>query len=238
MKHRLFLVAVIILLGSIAPIRQAKAASCVILNGQTNATGGFKTVGFYDIIDGHVYQYDFDVLPETDEYASNVPDGSDTGVTGPHTGTESYKGSYPDTPLAISAPSGDTILFTVTDLSCAAPSSQGAVTFFDPGDGRVDGKPGDRLAVWCNTDEDPQNIVVYGIGDQSNGSHGFFLIKVTPEKVEANSESIRTFDAGTGNGTVSIEGDGKGDFYIAWNGGIFHATGQGPFAKTVYCDFD
>jgi hypothetical protein len=46
---------------------------------------------------------------------------------------------------------------------------QSAVTWFDPGDDRVDPRPGDRLAAYCNTTANPLSINVYGVEDDGKG---------------------------------------------------------------------
>src|SRR5205823_1324803 len=111
------------------------------------------------------------------------------------------------------------------------------VTFFNPGDGRVDPRPGDRIAVWCNTRETPPNIVIYGVGDSTNGSHGFFLGRFTFVELLAAGKKGITRSAGRGNGLISAVADAQGNFYVAWNGGLFKATGVGDFAKTFSCNF-
>jgi hypothetical protein len=44
------------------------------------------------------------------------------------------------------------------------------VTFFAPGDGRVDPQPGDRLAIWCNTTANPPALDIWSVGNDSRGS--------------------------------------------------------------------
>jgi hypothetical protein len=87
-------------------------------------------------------------------------------------------------------PAGTVLRINVTDStgfyqlfpSCtpgaAAPAaavSQGAVLSFDPGDGRIDPRPGDRLAIWCNLGGDTPNLLVYGVAPDSKG---FFLTRI------------------------------------------------------------
>lgn len=123
---------------------------------------------------------------------------------------------------------------TVTITGCVGVG----ITSFNPADGRVDPRPGDRVAVWCNTSATPPNVVVYGVGDSAtNGSHGFLLGQFSEsDLLKADSTGI-TLNAGAGNGTISVQTDGQGHFYVAWNGGKFHATGQGDFAKSFSCAF-
>lgn len=113
----------------------------------------------------------------------------------------------------------------------------GAVTWFAPGDGRIDPRPGDRLAVWCNAASNPQDVVVYGIADnQPDWNKGFYLASF------ANADLLKAGHGGITkalgpNGTVSMMTDGKGEFYVAWNGGQYGANGHGDFAKSFTCDF-
>jgi hypothetical protein len=87
-------------------------------------------------------------------------------------------------------PAGTVLRINVTDStgfyqlfpSCtpgaAAPGaavSEGAVLSFDPGDGRVDPRPGDRLAIWCNLGGDTPYLLVYGVAPDSKG---FFLARI------------------------------------------------------------
>jgi hypothetical protein len=60
-------------------------------------------------------------------------------------------------------------------ITCTNSRAGSAVTFFTPGDGRVDPKPGDRLAVWCSTSADPASLSFYGVASDSKG---FFLAAV------------------------------------------------------------
>jgi len=108
------------------------------------------------------------------------------------------------------------------------------VTWFDPGDLRVDGWAGDRLAVYCPNDK---TIGVIGIGANGNGA-GVAVFNVA-QVIQAGkpgwSAPLRSFvDPKVDLGVVSIQimpGDGVTSIYIAWNGGILNATGQGDFKK-------
>jgi hypothetical protein len=111
-------------------------------------------------------------------------------------------------------------------------SAPGAVTFFGPGDSRVDPLPGDRLAIWCNTTTTPPTIVVYGVNDDKSG---FFLtLFKNADLLKAGPKGI-TQEAT--NGTVSMMQDGNGHFYAAWNDGQAHPSDQGDFAKSFTCAF-
>jgi hypothetical protein len=85
-------------------------------------------------------------------------------------------------------PAGTSLRINVTDstgftqlfINCtpgatASASSPGAVLSYDPGDGRVNPKPGERIAVWCNTGGNTPNLLFYGVDPESKG---FFLATI------------------------------------------------------------
>ncbi len=100
--------------------------------------------------------------------------------------------------------------------------------FFDPKDGRLEPKPGDRIAVWC--DEKEQRIVVYGVTELGKGFE--LAIFNIPELIMASRGGLTK--AVGGAGTISAYGDPKGYFYVAWNG-AHGANGLGDFAKSFSC---
>ncbi len=118
------------------------------------------------------------------------------------------------------------------DITGAPAACQNVVApqWFNPNDGRIDGKPGDRLVVWCNQ---PDQLVVYGVSDDSKG----FLLSVFSNKAiraagpNGLTKSLDQF------GKLSVSEDSQGNFWLAWNGGIFKATGKEPFAKGFNCQF-
>ncbi|MCC7451274.1 MAG: hypothetical protein IT324_27945 [Anaerolineae bacterium] len=102
--------------------------------------------------------------------------------------------------------------------------------------GRVDNRPQDRLAVYCNQ---PDRVVIYGIDPaQTDNNKGFPLVEFSFKALlDAGAPGV-TKSAGV-NGTVTASVI-NGWFWIAWNGGRFNATGQGAFAKnfeTTKCNF-
>jgi hypothetical protein len=98
---------------------------------------------------------------------------------------------------------------------------------FDPGDGRVNARTGDRLAVWCR----PDSLDVWGIDGQAVGQR---LAMFTPEELStASSKAVSKNLNGHGTLTVSVNKDGS--YEIALKGGEVGATGVGPFAKTAPC---
>lgn len=110
--------------------------------------------------------------------------------------------------------------------------------WFDPGDNRIDPRPGDRLAVYCNPADKPPAIVVYGIADNlPDYQKGFYLATfINADLLKAGQNGI-TFNLGAGKGSVSMMQDGNGHFYTAWNGGPYQATGQGIWSKSFSCSF-
>jgi hypothetical protein len=115
--------------------------------------------------------------------------------------------------------------FTVQNWPPASASS--GVTFFNPNDNRVDPRPGDRLAVWCNQ---PDKVVVYGVSDDLPANQSGFHLATFSYKdvVAAGDKGLSRNTGSTGIITVSLK---NGWFWIAWNGGKYRATGQGIFIK-------
>jgi hypothetical protein len=109
--------------------------------------------------------------------------------------------------------------------SASAPS--GAVTFFNPGDDRIDPRPGERITVWCNQKD---KIVVYGIADdQPANKSGFLLGVFSYKEVKAAGEKGLTKKVeNLGSVSISIK---DGWAWIAWNGGKYNATGRDIFVK-------
>ena len=106
----------------------------------------------------------------------------------------------------------------------------GRAEFFNPGDNRVDPRPGDRLAIWC---EQPDTLTVYGVGDDSRG---FLMVRFSYKALLAAGPKGLAQRAGA-NGTVSASTDGKNNFWVAWTG--LRADGQPDhgFAKGFSCAF-
>jgi hypothetical protein len=116
--------------------------------------------------------------------------------------------------------------------SSSSTSGSGGVTFFNPNDGRVDPRPGDRLAIYCNTTANPPTIGVYGVRDDSRG---VFLATINVRDLLRARRITRSLGSlGTLN---AIAIDANGNFYIAWTGGPYGATGQGIWAKSFNCRF-
>ncbi len=117
--------------------------------------------------------------------------------------------------------------FSVTIPPCAG-------TWFNPGDARIDGRPGDRIAVYCNTaGANANSIVVYGVLDDSSGK--FLASFRYSDIVSAGSRGITRSAAPFG--TVSISLSGSNSFNVRWIGGPANATGLGDFQKRFTCNF-
>jgi hypothetical protein len=117
----------------------------------------------------------------------------------------------------------------VASGGCGAAGAQ----WFNPGDGRVDPLPGDRLAAYCNLNDG--TLVIYLVQDNSIGLYGAkFLYK----DLLAAGKAGLSVNKGE-NGVVSVSTDGKGNFWAAWNGGQFKADGNPNhgFAKGFNCTF-
>jgi hypothetical protein len=137
------------------------------------------------------------------------------------------------TSTAFFIPSGERTVSSIT-FRCStgqviATSSGGleGTQFFNPGDARMDPRPGDRIAVYCNQ---KNQVVVYGINDgESADRSGFLLAVFKVNDVRAAGDNGMTKNLGE-NGTVSISLM-KGWYWVSWNGGKFGATGTDTFTK-------
>ena len=106
------------------------------------------------------------------------------------------------------------------------------VTWFDPKDGRVDPRPGDHLAAYCDFKKGTISAIVIGTNDSQGKMLATFkysdILKAGKPGLPAKLGVL---------GIVSLSGDSQGNFWMAWNGGIYGATGQGDFAKGFSCKF-
>jgi hypothetical protein len=128
----------------------------------------------------------------------------------------------------VSCSSGGVATLTIADvLAGSASVSVPSIQFFNPGDNRVDGKPGDRLVVDCTTSD---KIIVYGVADDlESPRNGFYLTTFSYKALaEAGPEGLTQSVSGLGSVSASLI---NGWYWIAWNGGKYHANGQGGFVK-------
>lgn len=121
-----------------------------------------------------------------------------------------------------------TINGTTWDLELVGPPAA-SVDFFNPGDCRVDPRPGDRLAICCEANR----IVVYGV---ANNSRGFLLSTFDFEDL-AKAGRRGIFINKDRDGVISASMSKSEHMWVAWNGGQYNATGQPDqgFAKLVRC---
>lgn len=110
-----------------------------------------------------------------------------------------------------------------------APLFEPPAQFFDPGDGRYDPRPGDRIAAYCEANR----LVVYGVNNQSRG---FLLGNFGFEELKRAGEEGIYLDRGV-DGIVSASMGPEGYIWVAWTGGQYNASGRAGhgFAKLVFC---
>jgi hypothetical protein len=123
----------------------------------------------------------------------------------------------------------------VAAVCASLPSvNSGKAAFFSPGDNRLDPRPGDRIAVWCNP---PDTVVVYGVKETDSG--GFWLVSFSNKELLKMGKNVGIYKPVPNNGQVSVSTDGQGNYWAAWNGGEHGADGQPEhgFAKGFHCDF-
>jgi hypothetical protein len=106
-------------------------------------------------------------------------------------------------------------------------------TFFDPGDGRVDPRPGDRLAIYCNPGGSSPNVDVWGVLNDSTGRRLYTfafsdLVKAGAKGITQKVEPL---------GTIYLRVDANNNFLASWTGGPAAATGVRDFAKSFTCNF-
>ncbi|MBO9309124.1 MAG: hypothetical protein J7551_05010 [Chloroflexi bacterium] len=122
-----------------------------------------------------------------------------------------------------------TINGTTWDFELTPPAAPASVEFFNPGDCRVDPRPGDRLAICCEA----ERIVVYGVADNSRG----FLLDTFNFEALVKAGRRGIFLDKKQDGVISASMSRSEHIWVAWNGGQYNATGlpdQG-FAKLVRC---
>jgi hypothetical protein len=104
--------------------------------------------------------------------------------------------------------------------------SSTGVTWFNPGDGRLDPLPGDRIAVYCNPNANPPSLSVLPIDDQGNGIKP--AVSFTASNLDKNGNATRILP--NNMGTISVN-ENNGKWFVAWNGGLYNATGNDIFMK-------
>jgi hypothetical protein len=102
--------------------------------------------------------------------------------------------------------------------------------FFDPGDGRYDPQPGDRLAAYCEA----KRVLIYGV---NRNSRGFLMGIFEFEALKQAGEKGIYLDKGV-DGILSASMGPQGHIWVAWTGGQYNASGRPEhgFAKLVKCE--
>lgn len=161
--------------------------------------------GTFTFIQGHSYTFTF----------------TSGGSTYSYTATAPYSGSSP-----LTTPNPGRITIVDNSADCAVG------IFWNPGDGRVNPQPGDRIAVYCNTGK-PQTVGVYGVDSKGNG---VFLANVSLADIIKAGEGGFVKNLGSkGTVFVGVGADGT-SFWAAWQG-PYGANASGAFAKEFACNF-
>jgi hypothetical protein len=248
MKRRFVIVLLLIASSLLANVRQISSASNVSViytnaahttmnvtfTGTTDDGGGLDWVGIVFVnSDGTIPDNDFAACPVGATCISARYTASYFGLTPrPPVYIQVYELGNPSALNANTFP-GLNFSLAGTLIFSDVPVPPG--TFWNPNDDRVDPRPGDRLAVWCNQ---PDKVVVLGTADDlPQNKSGFPLATFSYKSILAAGDKGLTHSAGA-LGTVSVSII-KGWFWIAWNGGKYKATGQGIFVKnfedSVWC---
>jgi hypothetical protein len=100
-------------------------------------------------------------------------------------------------------------------------------TFFNPNDGRVDPRPGDRVAAYCGA----TTLAIWGVTNDSVGHLLFTFNKA--DLVAAGASGILKKVEPLGSVFAAVNADGV--YTVRWYGGPAAATGTKDFAKTFTC---
>ena len=181
-------------------VRPAHAA-CLIFN-QSNPTGTTLPASAIAVA-GHTYTI---VLTGAINSTTQVPNWPISG------------------PIPAPIPPYTTLTITDDSVDCGA----GSGTFFNPGDGRVNGLPGDRLVVYCNTGGFFPNLDIYVIAPGGAGKH---LAQVLASDLLKPNFSLNLGSNGILTGGVNMNSAG----YVALQGGPYGGTATGDWLKTFSC---
>ncbi len=245
MKRSLFLLSVVVF-ASFAIVLQSTQRTLAVVPGNCNTpiTGSSVGTGL-----GAPSTFDFAVLAGDLIYVTvTSTNGAPVQIeTTPPGGSVVSSGSVPGSVelgvtaangglahvfVADSGPVGGTRIATVY----VCPSSNSSrVTWFDPGDSRVSGGAGDRIAVYCNaapSAPDVPNVDVWGMDSTGKGMR---LARVFYADLVAAGKKGLTLNLGA-NGVVyiGVAADGT-TLWAAWQGGPYNATATGDFAKVLSC---
>lgn len=167
------------------------------------------------------------------EYISVALDSNhaDFLVPGQQYFTAPFSASWPAVPvgtlLYIIIGDGTNSLFTTVPCTNPSAGSQN-VTFCNlSADGRIDGKCGDRIAVYCNAHATPPNLDVWVI-DTSSIGHELAKLPLS-SLVPSLTENLGA------NGIIHAGSDASGNGWVTLSGGPYGGTGTGDWAKTFKC---
>lgn len=229
-KTSLFASVIVLILVSVAGISPARAAS----------GGGIDRVG--SNCSGYTFGFKSTLFLGSGESLKVTITNANTGESlGSSTVTfPAIKGFFGN--LTKTVPNGTPLRFTFditgfpqeyADTTCYSGPGLGSVS----DDGRVNGQPGDRFAVYCSA----TSMTVYGVAPDSSG---FLVANISfADVVKAGAAGFNASKDGLG--TLSVSVDGGNTFYMAWNGqitskgGNFYADGsvKNGFAKQFSCAF-
>jgi len=143
------------------------------------------------------------------------------------------------------------ILIGVFALVFAPANADGGGSSFDSKDARLNPIAGDRVAVYCNTN----NLVVWGIDNINNGVRLTTFTKdellattpvmhTTPEGVvtlyldsPAQVKWSYTYDAYDKNDKATWIVTKGAKYHVVWTGGNYGADGSKPFTKFFSCTY-
>jgi hypothetical protein len=130
-----------------------------------------------------------------------------------------------DPPLVSGVIDAVTINGTTWNFELEPPPAE----FFNPGDGRYDPQPGDRLAAYCEA----KRVLIYGV---NRNSRGFLMGIFEFEALKQAGEKGIYLDKGV-DGILSASMGPQGHIWVAWTGGQYNASGRPEhgFAKLVKC---
>lgn len=157
-------------------------------------------------------------------------------ATGPGTFEGTFQGLFstpqePGTGVSVTATvlrGGGTLTLNAVVQDCYGAGSE----YYNPGDDRVDPYPTERVVVYC--DQVFRGIDVWGIRPNSEG---FPLASFDFDELTlAGPGGMRVAVKDYGFVTASL--DVQGNFYVAWQGGPYGATGLYEFSKRFRCPFE
>lgn len=123
---------------------------------------------------------------------------------------------------------------TVVEGGCALPGDSSGGPGFNPGDGRVDPQPQDRLAIYC--DAEYREIDIWGIFEGGEGRR--LTVIEFDELTEAGQRGVRRTARNNWGTVIAYLAPVDPIFVVQWYWDPLGANGQDVWAKTFRCDFD